>query len=223
MKSCTLFFALFCFSSVYSQEKLVEFQTELFYIIDRKESTWYLSKQNPELVLLKNKLAHLLILNDSLYTIYFKSRDVNSVQQPGAINYPLTRYNKARKNRMSTQSVLKTDDQKKINDLTCTKFTAKVGNQTFEAYIALDHRVDNASYFKNVIGSDEPLEFKGLIAEINIRTDENPEVKPFLKLIDLKDVDQCLYVDFSKIKESVYFKDKPADRYSIETVEPGNK
>jgi hypothetical protein len=222
MKNCTLFFALFCFTSIYSQEKLVEFQTELSYIIDRKESKWYLSKQNPELVLVKNKLAHLLILHDSLYTINFKNHDANSFQQPGAINYSLTTYNRARKNKTS-QPVLKTDEQKKINDLTCTKFISKVGEQTYEAYIALDHRIDNASYFKNLIGSDEPFEFKGLIAEINIRTDENPEVKPFLKLIDLKDVDQCLYIDYSRIKESVYFKDKPAVRYSIETVEPGNK
>lgn len=222
MKNCTLFLTLFCIALAYSQEKLVEFQTEVSYIIDRKESTWYLSKQNPELVLLKNKSGHLLILNDSLYTIYFKSRDVNSFQQPGKINYNLTEYHKTPKNKRS-ELIIKTDDQKKINDLTCTKFTSKVGNETYEAYIALDHLIDNASYFNNLIGSDEPLEFKGLIAEINIRTDENPEVKSFLKLIDSKAVDRCLYIDYSKIKESVSFQYKPAARYSIETVEPGAK
>lgn len=222
MKICTLFFTLFYFTSAYSQEKLVEFQTEVSYIIDRKESSWYLSGQNPELFLIKNRLGHLLVLDDSLYTIYFKSRDVNSFQQPGSINYSLTRYNKPPKNKRS-ELVIKTEDQKKINDLTCTKFTSKVGNQTYEAYIALDHRIDNASYFKNVIGSDQPFEYKGLIAEINIRTDENPEEKPFLKLIDFKAVDRCLYIDYSKIKESVSFQYKPAARYSIETVEPGSK
>lgn len=222
MKICTLFFTLFYFTSAYSQEKLVEFQTEVSYIIDRKESSWYLSGQDSELFLVKNKSGHLLVLDDSMYTIYFKSRDVNSFQQPENINYNLTEYHKTPKNKMGVL-ILKTDDQHKINDLVCTKFTSKVGNQTFEAYIALDHPIDNASYFKNVIGSDQPFEYKGLIAEINIRTDENPEEKPFLKLIDFKAVDRCLYIDYSKIKESVSFQYKPAARYSIETVEPGNK
>ncbi len=222
MKNCTLLFTIVCFASAYSQEKLVEFQTELSYIIDRKESIWYISKQNPELTLIKNKLAHLLILDDSLYTINFKSHDVNSFQQPESINYSLTRYNKDRKNKRS-QTVLKTDDQKKINDLTCVKFISKVGNETYETYIALDHPINNAFYFKNLIGSDEPLGFKGLIAEINIRTDEKPEFRPFLKLIDFKEVDRCMYIDYSKIKESVSFQYKPAPKYSIETIEPGTK
>lgn len=222
MKNCTLFLTLFCTTLAYSQEKLVEFQTEISYIIDRKESSWYLSEQNTELLLVTNKLAHLLILEDSLYTIYFNSRDVNSFQQPGKINYYLTEYHKTPKNKKS-ELIIKTEDQKKINDLTCTKFTSKVGNQTYEAYIALDQPIDNSSYFKNLVGSDQPFEYKGLIAEINIRTDENPEEKPFLKLIDFKAVDRCLYIDYSKIKESVSFQYKPADRYSIETVEPGAK
>lgn len=201
---------------------MVEFKTELSYIIDRKESTWYLPKQNPELYLIKNKSGYLLVLDDSLYSIYFRSPDVNTFQQPEAINYSLTRYNRTRKNK-SSQPILKTDEQKEINGLTCTKFISKAGAQTYEAYIALDHRIDNASYFKNLIGSDEPFDIKGVIAEINIRTDENPEAGPFLKLIDFKDVDRSLYIDYSKIKESVSFQDKPAVKYSIETVEPGAK